>query len=197
MVLYESVLRFCLRFKVIPITVALGLLVFSAVMVLRMGIVVIPEMTMNQLQADITYPEDYTREQAYEATDKVIERMLQIKGLGTIGVMMGNGSALLVSEAGSDPDAFRHMSFMLMTEDENAGEEEIRRITKEIEAIGTDMGLDMVMSDMSSEMDSLTGGSGLSINVYGPDIEELTRITGEICDIVIEDMDRQARGLQG
>ena len=198
MVLYEKALRFCLRFKILPIAIALGLLIFSVVMVLRMGIVVIPEMTMNQLQADITYPEEYTREEAYETTDKVIERMLQIKGLGTIGVMMGDGSALLVSEAGDNPDAFRHMSFMMMTEDENAGEEEIKRITKEIQAIGTDMGLEMTMSDMSSEMDSLTGGSGLTINVYGSDIDELTRITGEICDIVkgVEGYEDVSNGLE-
>ena len=72
-------------------------------------------MTMNQIQADISYPEDITREEAYETTDKVIERLLQIKGIGSIGVMSGNGSALLVSEAANQSGAFRHMSFMMKT----------------------------------------------------------------------------------
>ncbi|MBQ9867867.1 MAG: efflux RND transporter permease subunit [Lachnospiraceae bacterium] len=184
MVLYEKVLRFCLRIKIVPIAIALGLLIFSGFMVLRMGIVVIPEMTMNQIQADISYPEDITREEAYETTDKVIERLLKIEGIGSIGVMSGDGSALLVSQAASDSGAFRHMSFMMKTENENAGEEEITRINHEIAAIGEELNIDMTLSDMSSEMDSLTGGSGLSINVYGPEIPELTRITQEICDIV-------------
>lgn len=184
MVGYEKILRFCLKVKIVPIGLAIGLLVFSGIMAFRMGIVVIPEMTMNQMQADIQYPEETTREEAYETTDKVIERMLQIDGIGTIGVMTGNGSALVVSSAASNPGAFRHMSFMIMTENENAGEEEIKRINHEIEAIGEDMGLDLTLSSMASEMDQMTGGSGLSINVYGPDMDELARITGEICDIV-------------
>ena len=184
MVLYENILRFCLRIKIVPIGIALGLLIFSGFMVIRMGIVVIPDMTMNQIQTDISFPEEITREEAYETTDKVIERLLQIKGIGSVGVMSGNGSALLVAQASNQSGAFRHMSFMIKTADENAGEEEITRINHEIEAIGREMGLDMTLSDMSSEMDSLTGGSGLSINVYGPDIPELTRITEEICGIV-------------
>ncbi len=183
MVLYEKILRFCLKVKPVPIALALGLLVFSCIMIVRMGIVVIPEMTMTQMQADISYPEEMTREEAYATTDEVIERMLKIEGIGTIGVLTGNGSALLVSESAGEDD-FRHMSFMIMTADENAGEEEIKRINREIEQIGTDMSIDLTMTSMATEMDSLTGGSGLSLNVYGQDIDELTRITGEICDIV-------------
>ncbi len=198
MVGYEKVLRFCLKVKIVPLGLAVGLLVFSVVMVFRMGIVVIPEMTMNQMQADIIYPEETTREEAYEKTDEVIERMLKIRGIGTIGVMTGSGSALLVSSAAMDPGAFRHMSFMLMTEDPNAGEEEIKRITHEIEAIGEEMNLDLTLSSMASEMDQMTGGSGLSINVYGPDMDELARITGEICDIVgtIEGYENISNGME-
>ncbi|MCR4586563.1 MAG: efflux RND transporter permease subunit [Lachnospiraceae bacterium] len=184
MVLYEKILRFCLKVKIVPIALALGLLIFSGIMIVRMGIVVIPEMTMNQMQADISYSDETTREEAYAKTDEVLERMLQIKGIGTIGVLNGNGSALLVSEAANSDDSYKHMSFMIMTEDENAGEEEIKRINKEIEQIGIDLNVDLTMSSMATEMDSLTGGSGLSLNVYGQDIDELTRITGEICDIV-------------
>ncbi|MBR5422256.1 MAG: efflux RND transporter permease subunit [Lachnospiraceae bacterium] len=182
--LYEKVLRFCLKVKIVPLAVALGLLVLSVVLVLQMGIVVIPGMTMNQLQADITFPEETTREEAYEMTDTVINRLLQIKGLGTIGVMAGSDSALLVSEAAGAPDAYRNMSFMMMTEDENAGSEEIRRISKDIEAAVADMDVDFTLTDMSSEMDQLTGGSGLSINVYGQDMQELRRISKDICNIV-------------
>ena len=184
MEIYEKILRFCLKIKIVPIALALGLLIFSGIMIIRMGVVVIPEMTMNQMQADISYPDDITREEAYATTDEVIERMLKIEGIGTIGVLTGNGTALVVSEAANSADAYKHMSFMIMTADEKAGEEDIKRINREIEQIGTDLGIDLVMSSMATEMDSLTGGSGLSLNVYGQDIDELTRITGEICDIV-------------
>ncbi|MCR5251485.1 MAG: efflux RND transporter permease subunit [Lachnospiraceae bacterium] len=184
MVLYEKILRFCLKVKVVPIGVALGLLVFSAVMILRMGIVMIPPLTMNQMQANLSFSDEITREEAYKTTDLVLERMMKIEGIGTIGVLAGDDSALLVSEAAGSSDTFRNMSFMMMTEDENAGEAEIQRITREIEASVADLDVDLSLSSMSSEMDQLTGGSGLSLNVYGPDTDELTRITSEICEIV-------------
>ena len=184
MVWYDTALRFCLRFKLVPIGVSLGLLIFSAFMVVRMGIVIIPDMTMNQLQADISYPEDVTRSEAYEMTDTVIDRILQIDGIGSVGVIAGGDNSLFVSEAATRQDAFRDMSFMMMTEDENAGEAEIRRIMSEIEASVSDLDVDFTMSTVSSEMDAMTGGTGLTVNVYGPDLNELTRITRDICDIV-------------
>ena len=184
MEIYDKVLRFCLKHKYVPILTALGLLVFSGFMVVRMGIVVIPDMTMNQIQATIEYSEETTREEAYEQTEKVIDRLLEVEGIGSIGVMAGNDTALIVSEAASDPNSFRSMSFMMMTEDKNAGEEEIRQIMKDIEASVADMDVEFTLTTLSSEMDQLTGGSGLSINVYGPDVDKLTEITRDIMDIV-------------
>jgi len=180
MVYYEKALSFCLKFKFVPLLAALALLVFSGFMVVRMGVVVIPDMTMNQIQATIEFPEDVTRSEAYEQTDTVIERLLQVDGIGTIGVMSGGDESLFVSEASSNPENFRTMSFMMMTENENAGDKEIRAIMKEIENAVSDMDVDFTMETMSSEMDQLTGGSGLSINVYGQDIDELKRITRDI-----------------
>ena len=149
-----------------------------------MGIVIIPDMTMTQIQADITYPEEVTRQEAYDMTDTVIDRLLQVEGIGSIGVIAGDDTALMVSEMADQPDNFRQMSIMMMAEDPNAGDEEIRSIMNSIEDSVADMDVDFNLSTMASEMDQLTGGSGLSINVYGPDTDELTRITRDICDIV-------------
>ena len=184
MVRYEKALAFCLKRKFVPLLAALLLLIFSGFLVIRMGIVVIPDMTMNQMQATIEFPEDVTRDDAYAQTDKVIDRILNIEGIGSIGVIAGGDESLMVSQLASSPDNFRTMSFLMMTEDENAGEDEIKRIMSDIEASVSDIDVDFKLETMASEMDQLTGGSGLSINVYGPDIEELKRITRDVCDMV-------------
>ncbi|MBQ9333307.1 MAG: efflux RND transporter permease subunit [Lachnospiraceae bacterium] len=181
---YGKALEFCLAHKYVPILTALSLLVLSGLLVFRMGIVVIPDMTMNQLQATIEYSEETTREEAYDQTDAVIDRLLAIDGIGSIGVLAGGDETLMVSQAAENPDNFRTMSFMMMTEDPNAGEEEIRRIMSEIEASVADMDVDFKLETLSSDMDQLTGGSGLSINVYGQDIDTLKDITHDICDMV-------------
>lgn len=181
---YSIALEFCLKRKFIPILTALALLALSILLVIRMGIVVIPDMTMNQLQATIEYPEEVTRDEAYAQTDEVISRLLDIEGIGSIGVLAGGDETLMVSQAAENPDNFRTMSFMMMTEDPNAGEAEIRRIMSEIEDAVAGMDVDFKLETLASEMDQLTGGSGLSINVYGPDIDTLKDISRDICDMV-------------
>ncbi len=181
---YGRALAFCLKVKAVPIAVAVGLLAISILLVVKMGIVVIPDMTMNQIEATIEYPDDTLKEDAYAMTDEVIERLLTIEGLGTIGVMNGGDEALFVSEAAENPDNFRTISFLMMTEDENAGEEEIRRIMRDIEASVADLDVDFKIETAASDMDQLTGGSGLSINVYGEDLEVLSDITHDIMDMI-------------
>ncbi len=181
---YGVALRFGLRFKIVPIGAAVGLLVLSVVMVVKMGIVVIPDMTMTQIEATITYPDDTLKEDAYRMTDEVIDKLLEVDGLGTIGVMTGGDEALMISELSDQPDNFRTMSFLMMTEDPNAGDAEIRRIMKDIEASVADMDVDFKLETMSSEMDDLTGGSGLSINIYGEDLKVLDDISHDIMDII-------------
>ncbi len=181
---YGKALAFCLKVKIVPIGAAIGLLVISVLLVVNMGIVVIPDMTMNQIEATIEYPDDTLREDAYAMTDEVIERLLTIDGLGTIGVLNGGDETLFVSEAAENPDNFRTISFLMMTEDENAGEDEIRRIMKDIEASVADLDVDFKIDTAASDMDQLTGGSGLSINVYGEDLEVLSDITHDIMGMI-------------
>ena len=182
---YGKALGFCLRVKAVPILAAVGLLVLSIALIVNMGIVVIPDMTMNQIEATIEYPEDTTREEAYAMTDEVIERLLQVEGLGTVGVMNGGDETLMVSElASTGGDNFRTMSFEMLTENEDAGEEEIRRIMSDIEASVADLDVDFKLETVSSEMDELTGGSGLSINIYGDDLDELIRVSRDFMDMI-------------
>lgn len=181
---YGKALAFCLKVKIVPIVAAVGLLVLSIALVVQMGIVVIPDMTMNQIEATIKYPEDTTKEEAYRLTDEAIERILKVEGLGSVGVMSGGDEALMISEMADDPDNFRTMSFLMLTENEDAGDAEIRRIMKDIEDSVADMDIDFHLDTASSEMDDLTGGSGLSINVYGEDLDTLNDITHDIMDMI-------------
>ncbi len=181
---YGRALAWCLKVKAVPILAAVGLLGLSLFLVLRMGIVVIPDMTMNQIEGTIEYSEDTTKEEAYTTTDEVIERLLKVEGIGSIGVMNGGDETLMVSQLASNPENFRTMSFMMLTENENAGDAEIRKIMKDIEDSVADMDIDFTLDTASSEMDGLTGGSGLSINVYGEDLDTLRSITRDIMEIV-------------
>lgn len=181
---YGRALAVCLKHKWAPILTAVGLLIFTGFLVIRMGIVVMPDMTMNQIEATIEYPEDYDRDKCYELTDEAIERLLKVEGLGSVGILGGDETTIIANDAGAANFNFRHMSLMARTEDENAGSDEIKKILSDMEEAVADMGIDFEISTASSEMDSMMGGSGLSINVSGSDLDELTRISEDLMDII-------------
>lgn len=181
---YGRALAVCLKHKWAPILTAVGLLIFTGFLVIRMGIVVMPDMTMNQIEATIEYPDDYDREKCYELTDEALDRLLTVEGLGSIGILGGDETTIIANDAGAANFNFRHMSLMARTEDENAGSEEIKKILSDMEEAVADMGIDFKISTASSEMDSMMGGSGLSINVSGSDLDELTRISEDLMNII-------------
>lgn len=194
---YGAVLGFCLRFKFIPLIVAIGMLGLSIWLVMRMGIVMIPEMTSNELQMSLTMPEEMSVEECYDTADMVIERMTQIEGLGPIGVMSGGEETLITSSAGAKADYTRYQ-FMLVMEDENAGQEEVNRVIHDAEnslADLADMGVEYTLTSSMMDSSQLTG-SGLSISIYGSDLEELTRISEDVMELVgnIEGFDEISNG---
>ena len=74
-------LAFCLRFKIVPLSIAIGLLAFSVWAVLRMGLVMIPEMTSNQIQVSITMPEDIDKEESFRIADQAVDAILTVDGV--------------------------------------------------------------------------------------------------------------------
>lgn len=181
---YGALLGFFLKKKWIPILTAVGLLIFTGWLIVRMGIVMIPEMTMNQIQADLYYPDEMDKQECFETTDQVIDRLLGVEGLGSIGVIAGDDTALMSSELAAASDNFRQMSFLMLTENPDAGSEEIDRIMNDIENSVADLDVDFRLATVSSEMDQLTGGSGLSINIYGNDLDKLNAISHDFMDII-------------
>lgn len=181
---YGKALDFCLNRKALVLLVAVGLLGLTGWLVIRMGVVMIPEMTMNTIEASIEYDEEAKREDCYRLTDEVIEKIVAVDGVGSVGVMAGGDETLMVSAAAENPENFRSMSFMILTENPDAGEAEIKQIMKDIEKCVEGMDVDFEIATASSEMDSMMGGSGLSIPIYGDDIDELLEVSHDVMDII-------------
>lgn len=181
---YGKILDRCLEKKSIVIATALGLLVLTGWLVMRMGIVMLPDITMNMIEADIKYPEDYDRNTCYRLTDEAMDKILTVAGIESVGIMAGDDTSFFVAEASNAEGVFRNMTVMVTLENPDAGKSEIKGIMADIENVISDMNIDFEISTASSEMDAMLGGSGLSINVYGEDLQELTMVSREVMDIV-------------
>ena len=180
--IYGKMLAFCLKVKVVPLALAIGLLVYSIWAVMRMGIVMIPDMTSNQIEISVQMPEDTDKEECYKRADQVLDAMTTIDGIGDVGAMAGGDTTLVASSSGMSDSTYDQFTFLVLTENENAGKEEVNRICREIEERTADIDCELTISTGMSEMSTMMG-SGLSVKVYGDDLDTLTKITQDICDL--------------
>lgn len=180
--IYGKMLAFCLKVKVVPLVIAIGLLVYSIWAVMRMGIVMIPDMTSNQIEISVQMPEDTDKEECYKRADQVLDAMTTIDGIGDVGAMAGGDTTLVASSSGMSDSTYDQFTFLVLTKNENAGKEEVNRICREIEERTADIDCELTISTGMSEMSTMMG-SGLSVKVYGDDLDTLTKITQDICDL--------------
>lgn len=181
--LYGAILEFCLKVKILPLVIAIVLLALAVWRVVNMGIVMLPEMTSNELQGSMELSEDLEREECYAIADGVLDKMLNIEGVAEVAVMSGGEQSLFVNMGSSEID-FRSYSFMLMMDENSTGKEAVLKATHEAESILSEVNPENYsISSSMMDMSQLTG-SGLSINIYGDDLEKLESISEDIIDIV-------------
>ena len=180
--IYGKMLAFCLKVKGVPLAIAIGLLVYSIWAVMRMGIVMIPDMTSNQIEISVQMPENTDKEECYKRADQVLDAMTTIDGIGDVGAMAGGDTTLVASSSGMSDSTYDQFTFLVLTENENAGKEEVNRICREIKERTADIDCELTISTGMSEMSTMMG-SGLSVKVYGDDLDTLTKITQDICDL--------------
>ena len=178
---YGKLLDLCLRVKILPLGIAIGLLVFSVLIALRSGIVMIPDAASSQIQGTYVVDEGLTREESYDKVITLIERMDQIEGIDSVSVMSGSSDlTLMVGVSDTSYDSF---SIMVLCENDDAGAEEVGKITDAMFAAAEGLGGTLTVTSGMDAMDQMLG-SGLSISIFGEDVAELTRISEDIMGII-------------
>lgn len=180
---YEKGLDFCLRVKVVPLGLAVGLLALCVWHTARMGMEFMPSMGGNQVSATLTLPEDTSKEDAYALADQAIDLMTQVDGVDTVGAMEG-GSGMMSMMGGSSSagNKVASMSFYLLLSDKAA--EDSSAVAKEVEALSEQLP-DCEISVSTSNMDlSVLGGSGMELIVRGKDLDTLNQISQDLMELL-------------
>ena len=108
---YEKLLRFCLRRKAVPLTLAIVLLGVSIWRVATMGVVMIPDMSSNQLTVTVNVPDDTAKEDAFTTADSVMDAIMTVDGVDTVGAMSGGPNSMVMmagSSAATDNTTFTY-----------------------------------------------------------------------------------------
>lgn len=181
--LYGRSLDLALKVKLLPLGLALGLLVFSVAGVFRMGAVMVPDMASDQISITVTLDEEreWEKEQCFAVADAVTERILAVDGVDSVGAL-GDSASLMTGTSTSD---FQTFDLFVLPRSDVDKEKEIKDLCHRIEAAvaNVDGASVTVTASAMGDMSSLTG-SGLSIELYGSDLDELTRISHDLENII-------------
>lgn len=177
--LYDRALRFCLKYKLVPLSLAIGLLVLCIWHTGRMGIEFMPSMGGNQMSATLTLPEGTSKEDAFAATDKALELMGDVDGIETIGAM--DPRSMMGGQAGGN-DSVTSMSFyLLLKEDAVQNSHAIANQLKALEAQLPGCELDVATSNADM---SMMGGSGMELTIRGRDLDTLNSISQDMIELL-------------
>lgn len=181
--LYEKALRFCLNCKPVPIALAVGLLVFSVWQVIHMGIVLIPEMSTNQLSVTVEMPENTAKEDAFATADAVMDQLIAVDGIETVGAMSGGAAtgAIAGMSTSSSTDNTRFVYYIVLNDEGGKNQAAIRQ---QIADRTADLPCEVKTSSGGmADMSSLTGG-GLQIDVYGNNLEDLLTASEQVMEML-------------
>ena len=181
---YGRLLDFCLRVKVVPLGLAVILLAGSIFGVTRMGIVLIPDMASDSISITVNCEdESISQEDGYAMADQIMERILDVEQVDMVGGM-GNTGSLLTTMTSNDYSTY---SFYVVPDESVTKEKQVYALCDQIEEAVADLkGVEISVSASSIGSVSTIMGSGLTINLYGDDLEQLLKISEDVEDIVAQ-----------
>lgn len=169
---YESALRFCLRFKIVPLGLSIVLLALCVARVFSTGIVIIPEMSSYQMSANMEMPADTDAAEDYELCDEISKKIEKIEGVDTVG-------SLQSTTLGLGSTNTKSYEIMILLDHKYATKN--HSIAKKIEKIlaGYDQLENCSVSESIMDVSQILG-SGLTVNIIGEDEEKLLEISDDI-----------------
>lgn len=181
---YGNILAFCLKYKIVPLGVAVILLAICVWQTTRMGLVMMDDTESNQITVNLTLEEEIEKEKAYETADEVMEIISKIEGVEKVAAMDGNAAAT-VSALGGSTDNYTSFLFFVVPEDDITTTEDFKKINKEIEKKTADVTCEELVVSSSAMGDSSSLMSqGMQVNIYGQDQEKLLEISEDVMEMM-------------
>lgn len=177
---YEKLLVVSLKGKPVVFVVVLALLAASVALAFTNGMAFMSDMDSNQLTVNVELGEDATLEETAALTDQVVERLLSLEDVQNVGAMTG-GSDMALLGGSSTGGAVNATSIYVVTRDDKSMSNE--KLADIIEERTADLDAEITIDTSSMDMSAL-GGSGISIQVRGRDLDTLQRIAGEVAAIL-------------
>ncbi len=175
---YEKLLAVSLKVKPLVLIIVFLLLGLSFAAAISRGTAFMPEMDSTQLSVTVQLDEEATLDDTRAVTDTLIDRIMEIEGVLDVGAMTGGSG---ISLGGSSEGSNNAASVYVTTEEERelSNEEIAQLIYEKSEDLDAEIYVETSTMDMSA-----LGGSGISIQVRGRDLDKIQEIAGEVAAII-------------
>ncbi|HCS73337.1 MAG TPA: acriflavin resistance protein [Clostridiales bacterium] len=177
--LYKKALEITLDKKalvVIPVTL---LLILSVYGVSVMGTAFMGEMNSPQMSVNMSATGNQSKEEIFALNDEIMNRLLEIEDVETVGAISGGLSTLGNSSLNSDTSD-ETLFYILLKNDRSMTNIDVERLIYE-----NTRDLEAELEVRSSNMDlSVLGGSGIQVMIKGQDLDQLARISHDIGELL-------------
>ena len=169
--LYVRSLKTALKYRVVVLVIVFVLFVTSVFMATQRGMELIPEMDSNQITLNVSILDEEATDEEKQATyDEIMDRVEVLEGVEAIGISISNGGMLTALGGESDSISFNVLATL---------DADIDYLKEAIPDVIKDLPIESTLS--ANQMDlSVLGGSGISIQVYADDLDDLKACAKEL-----------------
>ena len=165
---YRKAVTWSLGHKLVVLGLALALLLGSAGLALGRGFTFMPSIDMNTINLTITMPEGIEREEAVELADEVLRRAATVENVETVGATMSSGNSATSMMGMSGGGSYDVTAYVIVPEGESGA-----AAGKAIVELCADLKCTVTAAGAMDSMTTMLTGSGVSLQVYGEDMEAL------------------------
>ncbi len=180
---YEKLLTWCLRFKPVVFLLVIVLLVGSALLSISKGTAFMPDMDSTQMTLTVTMPKDIPLAETAQVSDEVVKRLMEVEEVVDVGAMASSSSMGMLTGGGNAATNATTIYVTLSEEKQRNNEEIAVEIDSMLTDIKEEKQAEIAIETSTMDMSAL-GGSGISIQVEGRDIDTLQRIAKEVAAVL-------------
>ena len=180
---YEKVLALALKTKPVVFLIVLVLLVGSAAAAFAKGTAFMPDMDSTQISMTVTLPKDTPLSHTGEVTDEILYKIAEIDEVVDIGAM-ANASSLTMLTGNGNSSTNETAVYISLDENKKRSNEVIadeieNRISDIVEREDAEIAIETSSMDMSA-----MGGSGITVQIKGRELDTLQELAKEVAGIV-------------
>lgn len=180
---YEKVLALALKTKPVVFLLVLVLLVGSAAAAFAKGTAFMPDMDSTQISMTVTLPKDTPLSHTGEVTDEILYKIAEIDEVVDIGAM-ANASSLTMLTGNGNSSTNETAVYISLDENKKRTNEVIadeieNRISDIVEREEAEIAIETSSMDMSA-----MGGSGITVQIEGRELDTLQKLAKEVAGIV-------------